>query len=224
MAVSAATTIFDNSVYDLGVRFNPGTTEVGDEISLGGTERYLTSFSFEFWGVNSASPGNVSFAGPVEARVRFYQNDGKPFNGYGTPNSVFYDSGWFSVPNPTPRATFGFFAGTDFPSGGLFIPPSATPWISDLTWSVQFRNMGATDSVGVDLYSPAVVGLDYPDYWANNGGWTLQNGAVPMDFAARMEANADIPEPPVAALSLLGVLGIVRVCLKKRPDGIGAGL
>src|SRR5574340_1842514 len=87
-----ATTIFDNSVNDLGTRFNPGTLEVGDEILLASTERYLTNFSFEYWGTSSGA----SFAGPVEARVRFYQNDGAPFNGYATPGSLFYDSGWFS--------------------------------------------------------------------------------------------------------------------------------
>src|SRR6266851_219171 len=96
-----ATIIYDNSVNDLFTRFNPGTIEVGDEILLGSTERYLTNFSFEYYGTNTASPGNVTFAGSVQARIRFYQNDGAPFNGYATPGSVIYDSGWFGGFGPT---------------------------------------------------------------------------------------------------------------------------
>src|ERR1051326_3728128 len=113
-----ATVVFGNTTHDLLVRFEPGTLEVGDEILLGGSERYLTNFSFEFWGTNSADPSNTSFAGPVEARVRFYQNNGPSFNGYPSPGTNFYDSGWFSIP-PTPRSTANFFLGDDFPYPGL---------------------------------------------------------------------------------------------------------
>jgi len=178
----SAAIIFDNSVNDLHVRFDPGTLEVGDEILLTGTERYLTNFAFEFWGENSANPN--SFTGQVSARVKFYLNDGPPFNGYPTPGTVFYDSDWFPVPGPTPRSTFVFVAGSDFPSVGLFLPATR------LTWSVQFQGMGETDSVGVDLYSPPVVGLDFVDYWERHESWLLRTNLVSMDFAARMEASA----------------------------------
>ena len=73
-----------------------------------------------------------------------------------------------------------------------------------MTWSVQFQGMGATDSVGVDIYSPPVVGsgVDSGDYWQNtDGSWTLMtnNSGVPMDFGAVMEASAVPtvnPNPP----------------------------
>ena len=107
-----AAIIFNNSTNDLVTRFDPSTSEVGDEIILGGPERYLTSFSFEFWGTNST--GSPSFAGSVQARVRFYQNNGLLFNGYPTPGTNFYDSSWFSVAE-TPRSTENFFVGSDFP-------------------------------------------------------------------------------------------------------------
>jgi hypothetical protein len=189
-----AATIFDNSVHDLVTRFNPGTNEVGDEILLAGTERYLTNFSFEFWGTNST--GSTLFAGDVEACVRFYQNNGPLFNGYPTPGTNFYDSGWFPI-EATPRSTENFFLGSDFAWSGLFLPVT-----SNMTWSVQFRGMGATDTVGVDIYSPPVTGQDYPDYWQNtNGNWVLltNNAGVHIDFAAKMEASAlptTDPSPP----------------------------
>ncbi len=192
----SAAVIYDNSVNDLTTRFEPGTLEVGDEIILSGPERYLTNFSFEFWGTNTASPGNITFAGNVEARVRFYLNDGPPFNGYPTPEAKFYDSDWFPVA-PTPRSVEIFTLGNDFPWAGLFLPVA-----SNMTWSVQFRGMAPSDSVGVDIYSPAYIGQSYPDYWENNfGTWVLRtNNLAPVDFAARMEASAQPyvnTEPPI---------------------------
>jgi hypothetical protein len=190
--------IYDNSVNDLLQRFDPGTLEVGDEITLAGTERFLTMFSFEYWGTNTASPGNLSFAGAVEARIRFYNNDGAPFNGYPTPSSTFYDSGWFGGFSPTPRNTLVFTAGSDFPVNGLYMPV-----YSNMTWSVEFRGMGLTDTVGVDLYSPPVVGSDTPDYWENDGGvWMLKTNVVPVDFASKMDATT--PEPSSIVLAAFG--------------------
>jgi hypothetical protein len=67
-----ATTIYDNSVNALGMQFNPGTLQVGNEIVLAGTARYLTNFSFGYWGISTAGG---AFAGTVECRVKFYLNE-----------------------------------------------------------------------------------------------------------------------------------------------------
>ena len=213
--LEAATTIFGNSVTDLEVRFDPGALEVGDQIVLAGTERYLTYFDFEYWGVNTLDPGGATFAGAVEARVRFYLNDGALFNGYATPGTMFYDSGWFGGFPATDyypyRQTLYFQAGVDFPSGGLFIPDD------EMTWTIQFQGMGASDTVGVDLFSPPVVGQDYPDYWENNGGWALMTNGVPVNFAATMEAI--VPEPSSLALSVVGGLVTLALARRRRRDG-----
>jgi hypothetical protein len=187
-----ATIIYDNSAHDLTNRFVAGTLEVGDEIILTNyPARYLTNFSFEFWGTNDLNP--AAFSGTVQARVRFYQNNGELFNGYYSPGTNFYDSGWFTV-TPTPRSTV-IFSGIDFCTG-LFLPV-----ISNMTWSVQFQGMGATDHVGVDLYSPSEVGQNYPDYWENNGStWILKTnsaGAGKVDFAAKMEASTQPAVSPI---------------------------
>jgi hypothetical protein len=191
----SADTIYDNTAIDLNTRFNPGTNEVGDEILLAGTFRNLTNFSFEYWGTNTV--GGLLFSGGVEARVRFYENDGTTFNGYATPGTMFYDSGPFSI-NPTPRSTIVFSSiGGDFPFNGLAMPVS-----SNMTWSVQFSGLGITDQAGVDLFSPPDVGGEHPDYWQNDAGvWSLKTNVVAMDFAARMDAT--VPEP--SALSLVAI-------------------
>jgi hypothetical protein len=204
--------IYSNSINDLQVRFNPGTLEVGDQIILAGNDRYLNYFDFEYWGAVAGNPNATAFTGSVEARVRFYKNEGTPFNGYATPNDMFYDSGWFGGLVPTDyapfRATIYFTAGTDFPNNGLLIPAD------EITWSVQFQGMGTSDTVGVDLYSPPVIGQNYDDYWQNGGsGWTLLTNSVPMDFGARMYAT---PEPSSFVLSLVGGFGILTLARRLR--------
>ena len=195
--LASAATIYDNSANDLVTRLNPGLKEVGDEIIFAGSERYLTQFDFEYYGINTAN--NFAFAGTVQARIRFYLNNGPLFNGYATPGTAFYDSGWFGGFGPTDRSTLVFTAGSDFPLGGLFIPANS------ITWTVQFSGLGATDEVGVDIYNPVVTGSSYNDYWENNGGtWTLLNGSVPMNFASRFFAV--VPEP--SSLTLVGLAAV----------------
>ena len=111
-----ALTLFDNSVNDLLTRFDPGTYEVGDEILLASADTYLTNFSFEFWGTNTASP--TSFSGDVEARVRIYEMNGPEVNGLPTPGTALFDSGWFGGFSPTSRSTFVFTPGNGLPDGG----------------------------------------------------------------------------------------------------------
>jgi hypothetical protein len=191
MLTAAADIIYDDSQHDLGVRFNPGTLEIGDEILVTGTARYLTNFSFEYWGTSTTAG---AFAGQVEARVRFYLNDGVLFHGYATPGTVFYDSSWFGI-GPTARSALIFSTGNVLPSDGLFIPTA------DFTWSVQFQGMGMGDDAGVDLYSPVVAGFNYSDYWErDSSGWTLRTNSYPMNFAARMEATSQ-PQLHILLLS-----------------------
>jgi hypothetical protein len=188
-----ADTIFNNATNDLAVRFDPGPLEIGDEIVLSGNARYLTNFAFEYWGTNSA--GGKRFGGNVQARVRFYRNDGPMVEGYPAPGSRLWASCWFSV-DATERSVLLFSAGSDFPATGFYLPSSR------FTWSVQFRGLGPTDHAGVDFYSPPVTGGYYPDYWENNNGvWTLRTNLCAADFAALLEATL-IPEPAVPPLQL----------------------
>jgi hypothetical protein len=202
----SAATIYNNSTNDLNIQFDPGASQVGSEIILAGTDRFLTDFSFEYWGANSIHPG--TFSGTIEAEVQFYLNDGTPFNGYASPGTSLFNSDWFSVPAPTDRNTFVFsIANGDFGPYGLFLPV-----YSNMTWTVQFRGMGEGDTVGVDLYGPPTVGQAFGDYWQNGvSGWTLMtNSAVPpliASFGANMVAT--VPEPSSVVLSVLGGLGLL---------------
>jgi hypothetical protein len=208
LKADAPVLIYDNTENPLSPRalFNPGTIEVGDEIILAGTERYLQAFSFQFWGTNTASANPGSYSGTVQARVKFYQNDGLTYNGYQMPSTVLYDSGLFAVPLAFTGNTFNFTAGADFPTGGLFLAGPGGTLLTNMTWSVQFSGMGPTDAVGVESFSPPNVGGNYSDYWQNSAGWTLQTNTVPMNFAASFSAT---PEPSSFALGICGGLGLL---------------
>jgi hypothetical protein len=205
--------IYNNSVNDLSTRFNPGTTEVGDEILLSTTDpsRYLQTFSFEYYGTNTANA--LSFAGAnVTAQVKFYLNNSPTlFNGYSTPGTVLFDSGAFTItPTPLGRATLNFSVGLDFPVGGIFLGPGpGGSMLTNMTWSVKFSGMGATDEVGLDIYSPPVIGGNYSDGWVNNAGtWMLQTNTVPLNFAATATAT---PEPSALALSVFGGVALFGI-------------
>ncbi len=174
--------VYDNSVHDLGYRFDPGLLEVGDEIALAGTARIVTNFTFEYWGENSSRP---DFDGYVLARVRFYENDGEPSSsGYPTPGTLLFDSDWFSL-EPTPRATLIF---EDFVTGAVV--PLTRPVPDVFTWTVQFSGLGRGDTAGVDIFSPPVMGSSPSDYWqfVSGSGWVLLTNVVPMNFAALIGA------------------------------------
>jgi hypothetical protein len=210
----SAATIYNNTTNDLLIQFNTGTSQIGNEIILAGTDRYLTAFSFEYWGLSS-NPSAFAGGANVQARIEFYKNDGPLFNGYASPGTVLFDSSWFLVPAPTSRSTFVFGA-ADFAATGGAVDLTG---ISDMTWTVQFRGMGAGDSLGVDLYGPPTVGGNFGDFWQQVGSsWMLTtNSLVPPNasFAADMIAIATIPEPSTVVLSVLGGLGLMAAASRR---------
>src|SRR5262249_55870613 len=159
--------------------FDPGSLEVGNEIVLAGSHRYPSAFAFEFWGTNDIYG---QFEGNVQARIRFYQNDG-PLSpsGYSPPGTVLFDSGPFAI-TAVPRATVLF---DNFMTGALV--PLAHPLPDSFTWTVQFSGLSGADRAGVDLFSPPVVGNTYQDYWElDPDGWRQKlDPSGPINFAAR---------------------------------------
>ncbi len=205
--------VYDNSTIDQNVRFNPGTNEVGDQVTLAGTARGVKNFTFEYWGTN--------FIGNDEqARVRFYKNNGAASpQGALAPGTVLFDSGWFSIV-ATNRATLIF---TDFSSGGGAVVPLMAGLPDSFTWSVQFSGLGPGESAGVDLYGPPTVGGRYSDYWDNTGsGWELRTNSVPpfteINFAAKITAVVQ----PSLAIALSG--NQVFLSWTNVPGGLDFGL
>ncbi len=200
---ASAEIVYDNSQNDLTNRFQVGGVyEVGDEINLGGTLRLLDTFDFEYYYTNqtSGTPGSPTF------EVTLYYNDG-PTNSSGeaTPGNVIWGSG--TVPGVisafTARDTI---EGTQADFGSSIILPET------FTWTVKFGNLNSGDEIGLDIYSPPLVGSSSRDYWIDMGsGWELREATVdpennPYNFAARFYA---VPEPSSFALALLGGFALI---------------
>ena len=185
-------------------QFNPGTVEVGDEITLGGTDRFITAFSFEYFGAN--------FGGSEMAKVRFYKNNGRPSTaGPPMPSEIMYDSGTFPI-GATPAATLNFNQ-ADL-NGGILVP-------NNFTWSVTFSGLGGSALAGVNLYNPPLIGSSFSDYWQNDGDvWGLQTNAnFSINFGSQFEASA-VPEPStVAGLSVATGLFLMLRVINRRSGG-----
>ena len=196
--------VYDNSLTYLGEGYNPGANEVGDEIILGPGSRTATNFTFEYYGLNFYAGGVTN----EQAELRFYLNDGSG----GAPNTQFYDSGQFDIPE-TNRATLHF----DLRFEDLELPDS-------FTWTVQFFGIDPGESAGLTLYSPPTIGTNYTDFWERDlAGWTLRtnsDGVTPMDFGAQVYAFdlPPIPEPATVAIGLLAGLALLVVKFSRRRE------
>ena len=186
--------VYDNSINDLHYQFPVNTQEIGDEIMLEGTDRVLTYFEFEYWGVIETS---------AEACVRFYRNDQldpDPF--FPAPGTVLFNSGFFRV-DATPRLPLIF---EDFVTDAVV--PLTRPVPDSFTWTIQFRGLGPNDAAGVDIFSPPLVGTAFRDYWENNDGtWVRKtNSTVPVNFAAVIRADPIVPPELNAAAAPLSTV------------------
>jgi subtilisin-like proprotein convertase family protein len=142
--------VYDNLTNTLGLILDPGLAEVGNQVTLTGTERYPTRFSLEYWGTNVSQP---SFAGAVTARVRFYDNDGPTVSpGRASPGTILYDSGPISIAATKTGSLVldNFQLNAATPLQGI-LPES-------FTWTVRFEGLGNQDAAGLTLYGPPVEG------------------------------------------------------------------
>jgi hypothetical protein len=203
LGTAGATTLYQNTTGDLFTEFNDGQTEYGNEIVLaGGSSFTVTNFAFEYYGLN--------FTGGEEAEVRFYENNGALFNGFATPGTTLYDSGEFSISQ------------TGVGGETLDFNPQNSPGFdftatNDITFTVQFSNVGATNA-GVDLYYPPTVGTNFGDMWVNTtNGWELEfNTNAPLGIGAQVEGTSAVPEPTAVMLGLMGGVAGLMVVLRSR--------
>jgi hypothetical protein len=214
LAAQADVLLYDNTENQLGTVLNfPNGQEIGDQIFLANytADPYLTGFSFEYYSPDS------SWSGTVTADVRFYQNDGPPFNGYNAPGTLFYDTGAFNVLPPlqiyggtTNSAVLAFSSADLYNNAAMNMNPSFM-MPSNMTMSVTFQGLSGSESVGLPSFGPPHVGYNYGDYWVNNGGtWQLEtsnnNGQYSkVAFAMQLTAtNQPVPEPTAMGVAAVG--------------------
>ena len=217
------TTIYDNSTTQIPNNLMLTNNQlVGDEILLGASAPYLTNFSIEYY-----SP-NHSFSGSVLMDVSFYQTNGTPFSGYGSPGTLFYNSGWFGADNPWTDNPGTNYLVADFSLTDLLAPPgSGSPLGLNPTYQlpndfivvVSFQGLTGADQVGMAIFNPATVGNNYGDYWYDNAGsWELlTNESSTVAFGMQLNSTPEpTPEPAVWGLTAAGSLILAGLARRRR--------
>lgn len=205
VACAAGSTGYAEVVYDnsnpksLSGYYYYTSSEFGDQVTLGGTERTISEVKINYY-LNASASGNET------AQVRLYSNDGAG----GGPGTLLYDSGSFSI---TYSATTGGYSVID-------INELAVASGNSLTWTILFSGIdpSAGEVGGVLFVDPPTVGSSYDDYWVkNNGTWELNrfpdNGGKVANFGAQITA---VPEPGTIALGVLGGMIWLGMAARRR--------
>lgn len=198
MTSRADTLVFNNTSNYLGTSYYV-PSEFGDQINLSSatTDRYLTKFTFEY----TSAHGN---SGDERVWLKFYANDGAG----GAPGTVLYDSRFaFPTDIAMPRGNANL---VDLTGVSIRVPDS-------FTWTVQFSNVAASETVGLIMYDPPTVGTDFDDYWEKTtAGWvTKRLPGSAYSFGAVAYAVA-IPEPGTLQLGLLAGISALGFLFQRR--------
>lgn len=170
-------------------------SEYGDEILLGGTDRFITGFSFEYTANFAAAGGGV---------FSIYANDGAMIGGVAAPGTSLFSTSFDVVDG-------GGVVNVAFP-GTETIPDR-------LTYTVQFAGVGGANTAGLIADANVTEGSSGNDFWLRTGpgmdDWQLSN------FGAGAEANfvatvTAVPEPGTIALLVLGVSGLALAIRRRK--------
>lgn len=224
--------VYDNSTTD--TQYNLGLTNnqvVGGEVFMDSSQLavspYLTNFSFEYY-----SP-NTSWSGTVQADIKFYLNDGTPYHGYGSPGTLFYDSGLFAISTPLSINSGGNGVATlTFSWMDLYLPynpitqdgalmnmnlNAALP--QDFTVVYSFSGLAGGDQIGLEVFNPPTVGTNYGDYWIMNGSsWELvTNNAGGVAVGSQfINSPEPAPEPSVLGLGAMGMVLMAQLIRRRK--------
>lgn len=166
--------VYDNTANSLE-EFYSTELEHGDEIFLEGSERLVTSFSFELF-ADSVVAGSTGV-------LRFYKNDGPEVDGTPAPGEMIFESGSFTLEEGINTLTLE----------GLSV---SVP--DQFTWTVDINQPGESEA-GLTLYDPPVIGGSFDDFWARteDGEWDIfrfPGGEPPGNFAAQVTAIAEVTD------------------------------
>lgn len=150
--------------------------EYGDEIILGGDNRKILTFEFEYFG--SFEPD-----GDETCILRFYENDGESLVANDkAPGTLLYQSEPFTV--------FPDFNTAAIRNINVEVPDK-------FTWSVEFNGLGglSSDRAGLLMRDPPSIGESFDDFWVRAGnGWATWrfNGDPVANFACRAISEFDL--------------------------------
>ena len=209
-----ATTIYDDAAqYNTNQLQVANSLTIGNQISIANGVWNLTNFSIEYY------TSNATLNAGVGVDVQFFKNDGPLTNGFASPGTLFFDSGWFynTLANNLPGGgahTINYnstdFTGSPVPlSTGL----AGNKMPGTFTFAITFANLG-TNTIDLPLANDQ-AGVSFGDYWLYNNlssQWTLMTNAnTAANFV--VDFSGVVPEPSILGLGALGGLmffGAVR--------------
>jgi hypothetical protein len=179
--------VYDNSTTDtlLTYVFSVGAyTEIGDDITLGGTDRTLTDASVQFFNVGSST-------GTFDATLRFYNLAQNPLGSF---QNVGLTIGGSDVLTVT------------FPSLNLTVP-------DQFIFTVSVSNVAAGLDLGLNAFEPPSVGQsDSGSIMLDDGTGLTASSTLTGEGNLYFVANArtpgpnGVPEPSVLVLVALAVV------------------
>ena len=182
--------IFPVGIYTVGGQTNISVTEIGDQVTLGGTARLITDM---FVGISLASSSTNR---NETAKLKIYED-----NASGTPTTLLFSSGAQSL-------SVGFFE-YSFQGIGAYLGGSST-----VTWMVEFAGVETGETAGLAIFGNPTVGQTFDDIWVRaivSGTPTfelknLPTAFQPEGFYAKIIA---VPEPSTYALLILAGISLV---------------
>jgi len=192
-AIVFSTPIYDNTNNSLFMNLYT-TGQVGDEVTLAGSERLVTEFMFGYI--------NANVTGNEKARIRFYLNDGED----GKPKTLLKDLG--SYPLQANKSD------NDLIITGLnILIPGNT-----FTWTVEWEDFKVEGEKlylpAYRLFNPPTIGSSGDFIWqySEGLGWGKIDTLYIDNLKAQIKAEP-VPEPGILILlgiSMASIVGLKR--------------
>lgn len=190
-----ASTVYDNTTTDLQFTFffsSGPFTQLGERISLGGTDRVLTDVTVQF---SNALPT----AGSFDAEIQLYGTGSPVGSLLGTFAANGNAIGGQSILN------------VSFTGLNLQVP-------TDMAYAVSVSNVVGPLELGLNAFSPPTIGSSHDQLLLINAGNGLvdiasQPGLGNLYFLAH---TAPVPEPSAILLAAMGVLALMSATRRRR--------
>jgi hypothetical protein len=192
---AAAATIYDNTLGPPVAATSAGV-EIGDQVTVAGTARLVTTFTFIYYWPDIFSDGDETVT------LRFYSNDGAG----GAPGTLLFESAPLPLPSVpvTPPFSLTPFTLTDL---AIVVPDT-------FTWTLEWGNTPSFSSPALFHFDPPTVGSSDDFFWLRQGPLFKVETGFPDNLGVTILAV--VPQPSTLGLLVSAVIAAAVVATKRR--------